>query len=215
MLTLVTGLSNSGKTTLPKLFNKKLPWNYAVYSKEQILLTTPVHEIKISKAVRKEVIGRINKNLEKDLNDDKYYEKSKDKIVLSSQIGESTYRELLETAVREKRKTDLFYYIRHCYDSSINGNNTSNLMITDFRYPEEEKFLSDLGFHITTIRIFRQVPTLEEKYGKRFDSEHGLDNFLTDFLLVPLNNYEENFREATSVYKQYKKYKRCKNVYYV
>ena len=61
MLTLVTGYSNVGKTTLPLLFNRIKGWNYVVYSnnhsqkynQRKRLLLKETYELKLARVIRK------------------------------------------------------------------------------------------------------------------------------------------------------------------
>jgi len=104
----------------------------------------------------------------------------------------------LEHYILHKIKQDSNYFIRKCYQNVINGNEMKDLMITDFRFQEEYDFLKKKGKVLRTIRIVREIDWL---------SKDILDNFQTDFLLLPLNDHEIKFEDAVEKYPQYEKYK--------
>ena len=205
MLTLVAGASKSGKTTLPFLYNSKKPWNYAVYSANinKNLIVSRTHELKIAKSVRKELDIETNYN-------EKEYEKIKDEQICNPY----TYRDLLENHSYYQRRRNPFYFIEKCYRKNLCGNETMNIMITDFRFPEEFKFLKGKGFDPVTVRIFRNVKEISTKKFPEYDSEHGLDDFLTDFLLLPINSCESDFKKAVSKYPQYSHFKQNSQTVY-
>ena len=146
MLTLVTGYSKSGRSTLVKLLNDQMPWNYAIYS-ERTLYTkgnSPAIEIQIQ---------------------------------------------------RDEKTNDPYHFILKCYIEKLQGN--QNFFITNFKYKEEYMFLRSKGLYPMTMRIFRKGIEPADS------SETKLDNFKTHFLLVPLENYEEEFAEAVEKFPQY------------
>lgn len=197
MIALVTGYSKSGKTTLPQLFNKTKGWNYSIYSKDtktQLQIYGKVNEVKIAKIIRREL------EIEDNVNNERKYEDMKDKLFM----GNYTYRDILEQQILYERKKDPYYFIKKCYAHYIAGNENQNLMITDFRFPEEYDYLTNLN--PTTIRIFRKVPEIKSEKYSEYKSEHALDSFKTDFLFIPYNESREGFWNAIAKFPQYSNY---------
>lgn len=186
MITLVSGYSKSGKTTLCSLFANQLPWNYAVYSKGEELKVRPMHRVEISRAVRDQFIPYC---------DPEFYEEHKDKVYF---LGK-TFREFLDPLVAQQRKKDPYFFIKKCYERSICGNEAYNIMITDHRFPQERDFLLKKGLLVKTIRVYR-----EGVQPKKLDI--FLDEEPSDFLLVPLNDHQLVFPNMLTKFPQYQDY---------
>ena len=199
MITLVTGYSRSGKTTLPLLFNSIINWNYAVYSKDRALRIREVFPLQISKLAKKDIIY-MNK-----LSFDLLSCENKDKII--DQTNNKTFRSLVDEYVLETRKKDPEYFIRNCFIKNILGSDGMNIMLTDFRFPEDYNYLIGQKKIVNTIRIYR-----EESEPKKLDLY--LDHIETDFLLLPLNNHELIFPKVVKKMPQYAKYTKANIVYF-
>lgn len=99
-----------------------------------------------------------------------------------------------------RRKEDIDYWCKKI-DHNIDS------IITDFRYHTEFKYCFENFNKINTIRYFRkevEIPPFAKDI--KDDSEHNLDNFTTDFLIVPFEDKEEHFRKACEIFPQYKKF---------
>lgn len=69
-------------------------------------------------------------------------------------------------------------------------------VISDFRFPNEYEFMKT-RFSVTTVRIFRmdvEVPPMDHP------AEHDLDNFPTDYVLVPLINWPFQVKRLLEVF---------------
>jgi septin family protein len=74
-------------------------------------------------------------------------------------------------------------------------------VISDFRYKRTLEYFKD---KCLTARLFRmevKIPIEKEK------TEHILDDLETDFLLLPVDNHEEQFKKCCDTFKQYSEYK--------
>ena len=206
MLTLITGFSGSGKTTLPKLFNGQLYWNYLIFSdpKRNLKLNMhPVTPLSIAKEIRREVMQDIS--FEKDLENNERYEYLKDTVVLGTNM---TYRDILEMHAEMKIQVDPYHFIRNVFENQKNYP-FSNIMITDWRYPKEYDFCQrGLRLEPRTIRIFRRNTKLSPH-----KSEKALDNYLTDFLLIPMKGFKQEFKEAVKMFPQYADYRVTKTTF--
>lgn len=182
MISLVLGSSKSGRNTLPRFFNQDMAWNYAIYSKGKSLKVRPVHQI------------QINNTVIKDINEQSEY----DKILRLEDIKNShSLKYSFEYYISNKRKIDPGHFIRKCYQNVINGNEMKDLMITDFRFPEEYDFLKKKGKMLRTIRIVKDI---------NWFSKDTLEDFQTDFLLLPLNDHELKIKDVIEKHPQYEKY---------
>jgi hypothetical protein len=77
----------------------------------------------------------------------------------------------------------------------------NDYVISDFRYKRTLEFFKD---KCITARLFRmevKIPVNKEK------TEHILDELETDFLLLPVDNHEEQFKKCCETFKQYNDYK--------
>lgn len=86
--------------------------------------------------------------------------------------------------------------------TDINNSHDDYIIITDWRYINELSFISNLYSDILTIRLYRSdvpMPPLD------VESEHNLDNYSTDLLLLKTNTQGE-YEKALERYPQYKGY---------
>ena len=129
------------------------------------------------------------------------YEAEKDTREFSFQGNLTTYRQMCIDHGAKMRELDKDYWCRIVTDQI----GTDNAIITDFRFPNEHTFVANYAatnkLPLVTIRVFRKevpIPTLSEP------SEHSLDTFQTDLLLV---RDEKDFEEACKLFPQYQDYK--------
>jgi len=162
---MVCGFKGTGKDT----FYNNSKNNYAVYgnSSNKCLLLGPNYvRVGFADNVKKEV---------NDIYD--LFDPNKDDIIFEN----TTYRDLLIAHAKNKKKEDINYWVKKSYD----WKKRNNVMITDFRFLHEYDYLVKLGHEPVTIRLFRSEVTVPTDI-----SERSLDNFLTDFLVVPLLNHD-------------------------
>jgi hypothetical protein len=74
-------------------------------------------------------------------------------------------------------------------------------VVSDFRYKRTLEFFKD---QCQTARLFRMEVKIPEKKEK---TEHILDDLETDYLLLPVENHEEQFKKCCEVMKQFNDYK--------
>ena len=124
-------------------------------------------------------------------------------IRISSQLKTTN----CEIATALNRSQDPYFLIRKVYEKLINGNEGYDLMIPDFRFPEEYEFLNKKGKKMQTIRVFESLKIVDVESKNMFQTEHELHDFETDFLFIPENNHKKRFLEALTIFPQYKNFK--------
>ncbi len=143
---MVCGFKGTGKDTFYGNYSKNY---YSVYSiNSRCLLLEPSY-------VR---VGFAD-NVKKEVND--IYDLSnpnKDDIIFEN----TTYRDLLITHAKNKKKEDINYWVKKSYD----WKKRNNVMITDFRFLHEYEYLVKLGHEPVTIRLFRSEVTIQQIYLK-------------------------------------------------
>jgi len=118
-----------------------------------------------------------------------------------------TLRRLLIDYAMAKRQEDPIYWIKNGMHNLISkyGPNT-DIAVTDWRFNNEYQYCKDNlsnSHQITTVRVFRKdvpIPDANEI------SEHELDHYPTDFLLVSITNPESDFAAAVKLWPQYRDY---------
>ena len=89
-----------------------------------------------------------------------------------------TYRTLLIESAKELKKENQDYFVNKLIQKIRTKPITTNIVISDFRYPNEyKKILECLGsdFEIVTVRVFR-----DEEIKLNDPSENALENFKFD-----------------------------------
>ena len=128
-------------------------------------------------------------------------EKCKDNNYLD--IESNTYKSLnqfyLEYAEDEKTK-NLNIWSEKVFNTFKDNFDNINY-ITDFKFYNEYLYMKNRVTNLKTTRIYRSSVPISDKY---IESEHDLDQFETDYLLVtsPLEFYK-----ALRIFPQYKNYK--------
>ena len=82
-------------------------------------------------------------------------------------------------------------------------------MITDWRFPNEQEYLAARYTDIITIRVFRSDVPIP---AASIVSEHGLDNWCTEYLIVPESLCEVEFLAAVRQFPCYKDYVLCDSI---
>lgn len=110
-----------------------------------------------------------------------------------------------------RRAEDPEYWCKAAF-KSIDAATNINYVITDWRFHNEAKYTIDNYKQVLTIRIYRSdVP----EPSPDIQCEHDLDNYCTDFLLVPgfaEQNHDDDIKEfekAIEKFPQYKGYIYC------
>lgn len=109
-------------------------------------------------------------------------------------------RDIFIKHANDKKKDDINVWVKigveKMSDSCYN-------VVTDWRFLHEIEYLKNIPeLEIVTLKIFnleKEIPNIS------INSEHDLDNFLTDFLLVPISqsNNIENVFNILPIYKDY------------
>ncbi len=175
MISLVCGYKKTGKDALCKMFNKLEPFKWIVYRRpgsDTVFTIKPVTRIGFADALQKEV----NKMLDISESDIIDYRSFKETIIKDNK----TYRDLLIEHAAFRRNQNIDYWVENTIDWE---NISDNIMITDWRYPNELEYLQRIQRvpNIITIRLFRSsIPIPPDN----IISEHQLDNIMTNFVLV-------------------------------
>lgn len=93
------------------------------------------------------------------------------------------------------REQDIDYW---CKKALVNLE--KSVVITDWRFPNEEVYVKNNFRDVTTVRIYRKDVPIPSS---NIESEHSLDHILTDFLLIP--EYE-SIDHALQIFPQYSSY---------
>lgn len=101
-----------------------------------------------------------------------------------------------------RRLEDKEYWCRTALTQVPNDINT-NCIITDWRYKNEIQYAAEIFPHITTVRVYRsEVPEPHIS----IQSEHELDDYKTDFLLLCESDHVNEFNKAVKRFPQYNGY---------
>jgi hypothetical protein len=211
-LIMVAGYRGSGKDTLYKQLsdkNFKPEFNWKVYynpnidiNKLKILYDLNNLQIirisfadKLKEQVRKNLINE--KNIDETFDTEKYKD-SPISCSSSKNNDNMTFRDYCIELAAKCRSNDIDHWCKLVYDNIIE-NDDKNIMITDWRYENEYIFFEKLK-QIISMRVYRSSIMIPDK---NILSEHNLDNFVTDYLLVT-NEYE--FKLAIKEFPQYSEY---------
>lgn len=90
--------------------------------------------------------------------------------------------------------------------STNRGTYDVNYVITDFRFEHEADYSKSNYDNVITIRVYRSDVPIPDK---NIDSEHNLDKYSTEFLLVTDDN---EFKKALELFPQYTNYIKCETI---
>ncbi len=187
---LVCGYRRTGKDTLCKQFNNIIPFNWLVLGNEHhIFNIKKVKRISFADILKQEVLKKLNLPLTTNV------EQIKDQPFKDNK----TFRYFLIKEAAEKRSIDPNYY---CKLALSNLDLNQSYMITDWRYPNEKIYARKIMKNIITIRVFRKEVKISNN-----KSEHQLDKENTDFVLIPLKNNQDEFKELIKIFPQYQNYR--------
>lgn len=190
---LVSGYLRTGKDSLYLDFKGSRKFRWLIYRRpkitKQFIIDDTVQRVAFADSLKRETKRQYPQlNL--------YNDSSKDTPI--QDLQGLTPRDLYIKIAKEKRDIDPDYWVKESHKNFPRG----SVMVTDHRYPNEYEYLHRLYPDITTIRVFRKevpIPPFT------MTSEHQLDNFYTDFVLV---SSEEDFVELTNILPQYSTYNR-------
>lgn len=147
--------------------------------------------------------------LKQDLEKIDKIEENKDKKVYRKNINndyiidinpEFSGRDIYIDYAKSMKEKDINYWVKRAiFNLDINCSN----IITDWRFQHEYDYMIENSKNILTIRIFnfeKVIPC------KNVESEHDLDNFSTDFLIIPFEQIE-NLENIYKIFPNYSEYK--------
>jgi hypothetical protein len=193
---MICGYYGHGKDrVLDDLIHEQFTNNWYVYGPPQNndykwMGTTNFKRVAFADELKRDVISKYN--LSPDI------EKS-DTVYVNYKY--QTYRDLLICEAKMNRMIDPDIYCKRAFDNVEH----KNVFVTDWRYPNEYKYVTDnINLNTVTLRVFRK----DAKSGipdSSIESEHSLDRFLTDFLILAKNEVQP-FRASISFFPQYRDY---------
>jgi hypothetical protein len=195
---LLCGYRGTGKDTFVDelLFRQE---NWAIYGKEEGVNYEEVYRIRsklgLADSVKKQVAQQLGLPLSISQID-----KLKDVMVISGK----KLREWINEYTTKKAMEDKFYWENMAMKLIDEDKDDNEYVISDFRYRRTYDFFSDNKGGVITARLFRSDNTVPDKKEK---TEHILDDFITDFLLVPNVNTEEHFNKCIQILPQYNDFK--------
>lgn len=125
-------------------------------------------------------------------------EKEKD-TVLSTGL---TFRQHCIIHGSKMKQEDLYYWCKLAF-SDIIKEQVNIVTVSDWRYLFEYGYALSVSKACITMRVFRKdVPVPP----RDIESEHSLEHVPTDFLVIPIADYEEEFKEAVKQFPYYRNY---------
>lgn len=107
-----------------------------------------------------------------------------------------------------RRKEDIDYWCKAASKKIGEQDENTCWVVTDWRFHNEADFIINNYEDVITIRLYRSdVPQPD----LCIDSEHNIDDYLADFLLLR-DNVEGEFESAISVFPQYSNYIPCETI---
>jgi hypothetical protein len=193
-LILICGYRRSGKDTLYQQLNgnSNIPLGL-VYrnpsSKENFAALTntyaPYQRVSIADEIKRQVKTLLGLPADFDM------EANKEKVV-----GSKTFRQHCIDLALTLRETDPLCWVRTAFTDL----KADNVAVTDWRFRNEAKYLTDSYPHVITVRVFRSCVPLPKEDEV---CERDLDLVVTDFLIVPS---QIEFERACQVFPQYKRF---------
>jgi hypothetical protein len=106
-----------------------------------------------------------------------------------------------------RRSQDPDYWCKVAFDA-IEDTTSTVCVVTDWRFPNEAEYVIRNFSEVVSARVYRsEVP----EPPSNIESEHALDNYSTDFLLIQ-DGLEEEFEKAVKRFPQYCNYVPCGTV---
>lgn len=195
MIYLVAGYKGSGKDTLYLQVSGKKQFNWMIYRRpgsKKLDFLPNIKRVAFADPLKRTVIEYLQKHYDSNITLE-YCESHKEDKVYDGK----SYRDYCIEEGRVKREININHW---CELALLDYDSSKNYMITDFRFTNEYDYSSSIDKCIT-IRVYRSCVPIPDKH---IESEHALDNFETDYLLVLS---EDEFRESIKLFPQYKFYK--------
>jgi|SRR5579875_96475 len=189
MIYLICGYRGSGKDTFFKSLNNENNYKWSVYSKgEDLIINNKIQRLAFADDLKVLVVNHL-KNLYPNFDITlEFCEQNKDKPLFNG----SSFRDYCINMGKSKVKENKYFWVDRVKNKIIDNN--IDYFITDFRFPHE------LISNCKTIRIHRS--TIKKPEDK---SELYLDNFLTDYLVIP---EDDDINLCLNIFPQYKEYKK-------
>lgn len=196
---LICGYKTTGKDTFAKsLLGLDRTYKWVIYSKPngKKLFSWPRELFRLAFAdILKQ---RVKEEL--GLPEDFDVEKRKEEVMADGQ----TFRMHCIKKGCKMRKEDPYYWARLAFDPIQDKEGIP--VVTDFRFPQEYDYSIKSKGEVFTFRIFRKEIPIPKIVNPEDDPEHSLDDFETDFLVVPFENHEEHLKAAKELFPFYKEY---------
>lgn len=208
MLHLVCGYAGTGKDTFYKVLQSGGQWrssqeieaysphhyNFSIFgdSKGPSPFVHPILERRaFADALKQESFAALNLPGTLD-----QYEHQKNTYMVTVEGAQKTLRQYWIDYGGWRRGQDINYWAKQIVDPLLESPHR-DVVVTDFRFLSEYKYCVAKNVPVTTYRVFRsQVPIAPPSV----ESEHQLDNFLTDYLLL---NHVDDFENALKNFPQY------------
>ena len=184
-------------------------YNWAIYSNPKRFTAFPKGPsvpVTFALALKKEVKNELGLPLCFDI------EKDKDRplnIWLSDpKLYGKSFRNMVDAKAQEVAKIDKYRWCKLAFSAVEKRLDSLSIDVTDFRLNKEWAYALSVCNNVYTTRVFRKEvpipPPFPTSIGE--DPEHNLDNFQSDFLVVPYENRELQFIAAVDIFPQYTSY---------
>lgn len=200
IIRLICGYTRSGKDTFARYLNSpegKKSFSWAIYYHPQSTTTTltekPGYRLAFADEVKKQVLAELN------LPSNYNIEKKKDEIIPGTG---KTFRSFCIEKGCGERKKDKYYWAKLAFNKMESTKEDSILTITDWRFKEELTYAQEIG-QVITMRVYRKDVPIPLLVNPDDDPEHTLDEVSTDYLILPGENHEEEFKSAQEHFPQY------------
>lgn len=201
MIVEICGYRGTGKDYLFEQFNGNKEFNWKIYHNPKSPKPFPKdhqHCIKVALAyeLKKSVMVKIVFGVHKLSVDLDWLDLHKDQKIFDGK----SFRDFCIEEATAARKIDENIWCKLSPLSSYDPMTGETYFLTDFRHWNEHRYCVEIADEITSIRVFNSEIPIPPK---EINSEHNLDYFLTDFLLL---RKEEDFIRAVELFPQYKNY---------
>lgn len=186
---LICGYRRSGKDVLCNRIMQNNNYNYYVYSNDkQIVLSNNYIRVGLADSLKQEV----NNLYSIDVTDS-----NKDNtIVINNKLVSP--RDLYIEHARKMKEIDIDYWCKKALSQYINTD--KRIIVTDFRLLDEYQYITNNFSNVVTMRIFTSSVPIPDK---NINTEHNLNNFTTDYLVLR----ENEFNNTVKLFPQYNNYK--------
>jgi hypothetical protein len=191
---LLSGYRGAGKDTyLEELLFRKESW--CVYGLDEQLMKEYIYIPGTRLSLMDRVKVEVSKALGLPLSPTQI-DQLKDQL----KVGGRMLREYIYDSIGKTMMKDKYFYEKQI----IKDLEDDLYIINDHKMNVTLDYLKEQSIPFATCRVFRgdgPLPPPAEK------SEHGLDKLVTDFVLVPKDNHEQEIEKVIQIFPQYKNYK--------